>query len=142
MRLSLRTGALLLVCASIAACEPRGDLTSATIVDLSHAYDADTIFWPTDTEGFVLEELELALAAWNERQLAPSIRALQDWIGETIANAMDEMAAEGLQTLNQEDRERLARRVAHVPVKGLRALARAYGPEAARVFLAETGLAR
>ncbi len=93
-------------------------------------------------EGFVLEELELALAAWNERQLAPSIRALQDWIGETIANAMDEMAAEGLQTLNQEDRERLARRVAHVPVKGLRALARAYGPEAARVFLAETGLAR
>ena len=61
MRLSLRTGALLLVCASIAACEPRGDLTSATIVDLSHAYDADTIFWPTDTEGFVLEVVAAGL---------------------------------------------------------------------------------
>ena len=93
-------------------------------------------------KGLVLEELELALAAWNERQLAPSIRALQNWIAETITNTMDELAAEGLQTLSPEDRARLARRVAHVPVKGLRALAREFGPEAARVFLAETGLAR
>ncbi len=28
-----------------------------TIVDLSHAYAADTIYWPTDTQGFVLESL-------------------------------------------------------------------------------------
>ncbi len=28
-----------------------------TIVDLSHAYAADTIYWPTDTQGFVLENL-------------------------------------------------------------------------------------
>ncbi len=28
-----------------------------TIVDLSHAYAADTIYWPTDTQGFVLERL-------------------------------------------------------------------------------------
>ncbi len=28
-----------------------------TIVDLSHAYAADTIYWPTDTQGFELEEL-------------------------------------------------------------------------------------
>jgi kynurenine formamidase len=26
-------------------------------VDLSHAFSVDTVFWPTDTEGFVLEEL-------------------------------------------------------------------------------------
>ncbi len=27
------------------------------LVDLSHAYTADTIYWPTDTDGFVLETL-------------------------------------------------------------------------------------
>ena len=34
--------------------------------------------------------------------------------------------------------DRLAHRFAHVPVKGLRALARRYGVEAATTFLAET----
>ncbi len=29
----------------------------ANLVDLSHPYAADTIYWPTDTQGFVLEEL-------------------------------------------------------------------------------------
>ncbi|UCE85935.1 MAG: cyclase family protein [Deltaproteobacteria bacterium] len=31
-----------------------GELPSGRVVDLSHAFDADTIFWPTE-EGFVLE---------------------------------------------------------------------------------------
>lgn len=29
----------------------------ATLVDLSHAFDAGTVFWPTETEGFVLERV-------------------------------------------------------------------------------------
>lgn len=36
-------------------CAPARSLTSGTIVDLSHAFDDETIFWPTET-GFVLEK--------------------------------------------------------------------------------------
>jgi len=37
---------------------PAGDpFGGAEIVDLSHAFDADTVFWPTEPEGFVLEEV-------------------------------------------------------------------------------------
>jgi kynurenine formamidase len=42
-----------------AACAggPSGDdpFAGATLVDLSHAFDADTVYWPTEAEGFVLE---------------------------------------------------------------------------------------
>lgn len=49
--------------ASAAAAEPApgaagslaAALAHATVVDLSHAFDADTIYWPTDTQGFELE---------------------------------------------------------------------------------------
>ena len=95
-------------------------------------------------EEIVLAELEQAMAAWNERRLAPSIRRLQLWIDETIEKTIAELNGDGEAvaiSLPAEDRERLARRVAHVPIKGLRALAREYGFEAARVFLAETDLA-
>jgi kynurenine formamidase len=35
---------------------PHADpFAGATLVDLSHAFDADTVFWPTEQEGFVLE---------------------------------------------------------------------------------------
>jgi kynurenine formamidase len=35
---------------------PRGlDLATATFVDLTHAYDETTVYWPTDTKGFRLE---------------------------------------------------------------------------------------
>ena len=33
------------------------DLSSFELVDLTHAYDADTLYWPTSTEKFELEEL-------------------------------------------------------------------------------------
>ncbi|MCY4353605.1 MAG: glutamyl-tRNA reductase [Truepera sp.] len=92
-------------------------------------------------EGLVLEELATAMAAWNERQLAPAIRRLQEWIDHTIETTIAERGSGAGMELLAEDRERLARRVLHVPVKGLRALAREYGLEAARVFLAEAGLA-
>ncbi len=78
MRLSWRAGALLLSCTAIAACGPRErDLTSATIVDLSHAYDADTIFWPTDAEGFVLEEVAAGLTEQGYYYAANRFRAAE-----------------------------------------------------------------
>ena len=33
------------------------DLSAYALVDLSHAYDENTLYWPTSTERFVLEEL-------------------------------------------------------------------------------------
>ena len=51
-----------------------------------------------------------------------------------------ELAPDGAPALTSGERARLTRRLAHVPIKGLRALAREYGPDAAEVFLAETGL--
>jgi kynurenine formamidase len=53
----LSTVTLLLV----AACSPGGDTEKPTaemqIVDLTHAFDENTVYWPTDTRGFQLEEL-------------------------------------------------------------------------------------
>jgi kynurenine formamidase len=51
--------ALLLAVAATAAtpARPSLDLADATVVDLSHVYDASTIYWPTDTQGFRLQSL-------------------------------------------------------------------------------------
>ena len=75
-------------------------------------------------------EVERAMAEWTERQLAPSIRHLRELYRATLG-----------ESVTPEEAERLAHKFAHVPVKGLRAIARTYGLEAARLFLAETGLA-
>ena len=40
-----------------ASSPPAFDLASAELVDLSHPYDATTVYWPTDTKGFRLESL-------------------------------------------------------------------------------------
>ncbi len=82
-----------------------------------------------EAEDLVQKELELALSEWTERQLGPSIKKLRDWYLETIGD-----------DLPPEEAARLAHKFAHVPVKGLRALAREHGLEAAKTFLAETGL--
>ena len=42
---------------SEAASRPAFDLATAELVDLSHPFDASTIYWPTDTKGFRLESL-------------------------------------------------------------------------------------
>lgn len=81
-------------------------------------------------EQLVQLEVERAMAEWTERQLAPSIRHLRELYRATLG-----------ESVAPEEAERLAHKFAHVPVKGLRAIARAYGLEAARLFLAETGLA-
>lgn len=75
--------------------------------------------------------LERERRAWAERSLAPSIRALQGWLAATLEEALPPAEA-----------RRIARRLAFVPVKGLRALAREHGVAVARTFLAETGLDR
>jgi len=72
----MKTPLALCLLAAVAACSPAGTAPSpdassasgasaagptaaavaaATPVDLTHAFDADTIYWPTDTEGFKLE---------------------------------------------------------------------------------------
>lgn len=51
----MRTGILVLCLVLIAGCEERkGVLVYDQVVDLSHAYDSTTIYWPTE-KGFLLE---------------------------------------------------------------------------------------
>ncbi len=80
-------------------------------------------------ESIVTAEVEAASVEWTERVLGPSITRLRAQYLETIADAVPPEAA-----------ARLAHRFAHVPVSGLRALARSYGADAARLFLEEAGL--
>ena len=58
-----RIGPLVLVTA-LSACEPTAgdygavfDGTGGRWIDLTHAFSESTIYWPTDTAGFQLEEL-------------------------------------------------------------------------------------
>lgn len=81
-------------------------------------------------EAIVREEIDAAVSEWTERQLGPSIKRLRSWYLAAIGDA-----------LPSDEAERLAKRLAHVPIKGLRAIARQHGLEAARTFLDETGLA-
>lgn len=82
-----------------------------------------------EAERIVRDELDEAVQAWTERQLGPSIRRLRELYLETIGDA-----------LPPEDARRLAHKFAHVPIKGLRAVAREHGLDAARTFLLEAGL--
>jgi glutamyl-tRNA reductase len=77
------------------------------------------------------EGVAAEMRAWAERSLAPSIRAMHAWFEATLDGV-----------LPPDDARRLAKRLAFVPVKGLRAVARDHGVAAALTFLAETGLDR
>lgn len=82
-----------------------------------------------EAEGLVLEEIDAAVDEWAERQLGPSIGRLRELYRASIDGDLPDAQAESL-----------AHRFAHVPMKGLRALARAHGLDAARTFLREAGL--
>ncbi|MCA9839449.1 MAG: NAD(P)-binding domain-containing protein [Trueperaceae bacterium] len=82
-----------------------------------------------EAEKLIFSELELALDDWSEKQIGPGITRLRDWYLTTIGDSLDSTIA-----------NHLAHKFAHVPIKGLRAIARAYGPEAAQLFLKESGL--
>lgn len=46
-----------LACAALCAAQAQTiDLSSSKVVDLSHAYDANTIYWPTEATGFQLRQ--------------------------------------------------------------------------------------
>ncbi len=50
-----RTYLPVLVCIILSACaKPKPEFLAGKIVDLSHPFDAQTIYWPTE-EGFKLE---------------------------------------------------------------------------------------
>jgi glutamyl-tRNA reductase len=86
-------------------------------------------------EMIVASELELAIGEFAERSLGAVITQLRDVYRQTIERTVGDLLA-------PEDVNRLAHRFAHIPVKGLRGLARAHGLEMAYSFLDEAGLAR
>jgi glutamyl-tRNA reductase len=67
---------------------------------------------------------------WAQRSLSPAIQHLQ---------ALYQAELRGL--LPDAEARTVARRLANIPIRGLRALARDHGVEAARTFAAESGLA-
>jgi len=80
-------------------------------------------------EALVRSELDQAVAAWTERRMAQAIRELRARYLRTIGEALPPEVA-----------ERLAQRFAHVPITGLRAVAREHGFEAAATFLRAVGI--
>jgi glutamyl-tRNA reductase len=86
-------------------------------------------------EMIVVQELELAIGEFAERSLGAAISQLRDVYRETIERTVGDLLA-------PEDVMRLAHRFAHIPVKGLRGLARAHGLQMAYSFLDHAGLAR
>lgn len=75
-------------------------------------------------EEILLDELDIAINEWIERQLGPSLQALRAHYIEKIGD-----------TLPEHEARQMANRFAHLPMKGLRVLAREHGLHAARTFL-------
>jgi kynurenine formamidase len=57
----LRRIALGSMCSALLACATP-TLSTGLLVDLTHAFDADTVYWPTEEEGFALERGPSGLA--------------------------------------------------------------------------------
>ncbi len=75
-------------------------------------------------EEILLEELDLAVEEWLERQLGPAIKELREGYIQAISTDIPDQQV-----------QRLATRFAKLPIKGLRALARDHGIAAAQTFL-------
>lgn len=82
-----------------------------------------------EAEAIILSEVDAALEEWTERQLGVSITRLRQTYLDTIGEMLPEDAA-----------SELAHKFAHIPIKGLRAVARNHGLDAARTFLKEVDL--
>jgi len=54
-------GLAVLAALAVACRTPPPSIGSSTLVDLTHAYDRETIYWPTDVDGFVLEPLSAGI---------------------------------------------------------------------------------
>lgn len=84
-------------------------------------------------ELIVQEELGVALGEWAERQLGQAISGLRERYRQTLEQLLGEL-------LEPAELNRLANRFAHLPIKGLRGLAKRQGLQAAQIFLEEAGL--
>jgi len=73
--------------------------------------------------------LDEELGEWAERTLSPSIQRLLALYEAALGDVLPDAQARSL-----------ARRLANIPIRGLRALAREHGVEAARTFAFESGL--
>lgn len=83
---------------------------------------------------------------FTERSLAPVIASLNRRYRQTASEGLSRLLRGDLDSIPSEDQEDLqrwvqvmARRFAHIPTLGLRALATKYGTEAVRVFLEASG---
>ena len=75
-------------------------------------------------ESLLLDEIDAAIQSWIERQLGASLQMLRQDYHSKLAD-----------TLPEREARQIANRFAHLPIKGLRVLAREYGLQAARAFL-------
>ncbi|MEM7734900.1 MAG: saccharopine dehydrogenase NADP-binding domain-containing protein [Deinococcota bacterium] len=82
-----------------------------------------------EAEAIVISEVDAAVDAWAERQLSPSIVRLRQTYMDTIGELLPEDKASDL-----------AHKFAHIPIKGLRAVARVHGLDVAKTFLDEVDL--
>lgn len=79
-------------------------------------------------EQIVQEEVEAALGEWAERQMGSAIAHLRGRYRATLQDLLGEL-------LEPDELDRIANRFAHLPLKGLRGLARRHGIGAAQAFL-------
>ncbi len=82
-----------------------------------------------EAETIVISEVDAAVDAWAERQLGPSIVRLRQTYIDTIG-----------ELLPKDEASNLAHKFAHIPIKGLRAIARVHGLDVAKTFLDEVDL--
>ena len=84
-------------------------------------------------EMLIQQELDLALGEWAERQLGQAIVQLRSYYQQALEHVVGEL-------LEPAELNRLVSRFAHIPIKGLRGLAKQHGLKVAESFLKETGL--
>lgn len=115
-----------------------GKLARFKILDVDTLQDAGKARRDTlnsrlaEAEKLMQKELEAAMDNWAERMLGPSIKELRALYLETVRK--------NLPDVEEQQAEKLAHMFAHVPIQGLRALARSYGFDTAQTFLDEAGI--
>jgi kynurenine formamidase len=78
MVIGARIAALLLLATALLGCRTPSDAwPEGEVVDLTHAFDARTIYWPTDREGFVLEELAAGVTEQGHYYAANRFRSAE-----------------------------------------------------------------
>lgn len=97
-----------------------------------------------DARGIVSEALDRVRAKLADRALSPLLVSIRRSYQDTADVALDRLFRKELRSLSADDRDAvrrwahmLARRLAHVPLVGMRAVAREKGLDAAEVFLAD-----